>query len=581
MHRVRNIVPASIFITGAACLSLAAPARADWPSLPSRPSLPSPRSLPNPFSGGSSGDSSRTETAATATTGAAPIAVPVSLPPFCGRKFGGTRLEELNDSFNDHKKHDLDLFIAVNRTLCDPEAKPDARQAAGSMRAALIKEFGLSNADLNELPAVLSRTHQDGIVGFDRDLSSYGYGQRNDALAAPPLSQGSLLVQAFRYHPQKGFWIADSLGDKLSASAKLFLVHTCFKEHVKNRQNDPVLAACLDDMRTIDRAAIFREADAAKIRPDEKLGLKIFATEVMNHRAEIEKSVAERVQKDPAYKTIFVEIPGQVKKEWDAMAREHGDLLALTRTLEFASIGDSRRASQGCEQQVAPHMQKLIKGFKLPKDPHEMPDLSETPLGFVTVSAAHACALGSDGEWAGFAAPLGADLAAGMWLRGPRLSTIEAIFQRAGTLKFDERSKDLTSEIPRDGNRALDAFKTFGDTSGSSGVVAKADASGDKLAVSFRAEEMEQYECLNRVKTERWSYDSTTKTFGPVMACTKYKTLKVKLNPTPAVTLPSSLGAGIAPGRFMYFVTRGSAVPTHVWDSAKRSKLIALYGVQL
>lgn len=605
MHRVRTHISSSILrtgllrtglvtglMTGAAWLALLSgpigSARAQWPSIPSIPSPPPlPRALPKLPAGGDS--SSPSAGARTDSQAAAPAAAPApraaGLPPFCGRTYGAWSLSDLQRNFEDPKEHDLALLLAAHRSLCDPDAKPEVRQAAENIRVALIKEFGLSAADLKEMPQILSRRREDGIIGLDTGLVSYSggpLGDRGEALAAPPLAQGAMLVHAFEYHPQKGFWVADSLGDRLSATAQAFMVYRCLKSFTRSRPNDLMLAACLEDLRSLDRARVFKEADAAQIRPDERLGLKVFVSELIAQGAEVEKKLAERAKQDPAYKTVFFEVPAQVKKEWAALAKDHAELFTLTRELEFGGLSGSRRATEGCEAKVWPHLQKHIKAVELPKDVRELPDVAETPLGFVTVSAAYACARTSEEGWNGMASSLGASLTKGQWLRGPRLATIETLLQRGGTLKFDDRSKDLSKDLLRDGYRAFGAFDISGDSTGESAVVEKVEARGGQVSISFRAQEIEEFECLNRVKTDRWRFDTSTKEWGPVMACTKYRPLKVKLTPAAAVVIPSSLAAGIAAGRFISF-RRGtkSASPVYVWESAKRNKLIAMYGVSL
>lgn len=603
MHRVRAQRLSPFFAAGprtavstlATCLALQAgplpDAAAQWPSIPSPPSLPSAPSLPRSLSGGAQGGGSAASDrapAAAAPAAAAPAAPAASaapaagLPGFCGRKYGGWSLSDLQRNFDDPKEHDLSFFIGIHRTLCDPDAKPEARQAAERMRAALIQEFGLSAADLKELPAVLARRIDEGPIGLDKMLTGYSGSARNErgeALTAPPVAQGSLVVQAFMYHPQQGFWIADALGDRLSATAQAFLAHTCLRASTGTSPNDLLLAACLPDLRSLDRERVFREADAAQLRADERLGLKIFMAQLLKRRDALEKELAERAQKDPAYRTLFVEVPAEVKKEWAGLAQGHSELFALARSLEFGALSGSRQATAGCEAKVAPFLQQHLKSLALPKDAHELPDIAETPLGFVTASAAHACARSSDGEWAGFSTAFGGSLATGQWLRGPRLAIVETLIARAGSIKFDDRGKDLAKDVPRDGNRALDAFKAYGSPSSETGVVEKVDKRGDEAVVSFRVEEIEEFECLNRVKTDRWHFDAARRELAPVMACTKYKPLKVKLPRREPITMPASLSAGIAPGRYLHFVRGQKSAPLHVWDSPKRTRLVALYGV--
>ena len=99
------------------------------------------------------------------------------------------------------------------------------------------------------------------------------------------------------------------------------------------------------------------------------------------------------------------------------------------------------------------------------------------------------------------------------------------------------------------------------------------------LVLGYSGDNDPVFECLSRVKTDRWHFDAARKELAPVMACTKYKPLKVKLPRREPITLPASLAAGVAPGRFMQFVRGPRSAPLYVWDSPKRIRLVALYGV--
>jgi hypothetical protein len=497
------------------------------------------------------------------------------MPAFCESPSGdGASLAQLEEEFNDPKeRHTFDFFLKLHWSMCKSEPKPGMPAAAMKMRETIMRELGFTEADMKDLRATVAMSYRNGPIGFDESFTTGG----NDlagALAANPLAQQGTISYAYRYHPMYGLWLADALGDRLSEFGRAALVQACLKG-----KKDLFIAACLDDARHLDRKKLWRELDDPAFKPDIRLSLKFWFVGFTKQIAAEEQALAARAKQDGAYKTVFVDVPGATTKEWAAFYKANPQLVALTRELEFGSLSGSRKATSGCEAKVTPHLAKHLKAIKPDPEPQIRLGSADTPSGWVTNAAAFYCAKATDGAWAGLQYYFGEELLHGMWLRGPRTATVEKLLARAPDLEFDDRSRKLDDDMPRDAYRATSAFGVGPSGRGDHGVVAKVTPKGDQVAIAFADGEMDELTCEKQVKTERWYYDRSKGEFGPVYQCVKFGSRRVKTKNEPTV-FAKAMMTGIAPGRFVQFTRDDKlSVPAHVWDSEKRTKLLVAYGI--
>jgi hypothetical protein len=493
---------------------------------------------------------------------------PAGLPAFCPRpRSSGPHMEQLQERFADvEDRLSFDFFRELHVSMCNPD-KPEWVAPGMQMRAAIMKELRLTDADVAEIKVAVGMDFREGTIGFD--WTPPGSAGAKGLLTADPMEQARAVAGAFSYHPMRGFWIADALGDRMTELARARLVRGCL------RADDLILAACLADAHALNRDRLWKELQDPVFKPDVRLDIKFSFLALQRQVAAKDKELAARAAEDPAWKTVYTDVPKAEAKAWAAVDPA---LLALARELDFAGLEDSRKAMAGCQEKVQPFLTKLVKGLQV-KD-QSLVDPAGTPTGYATLAAVYSCARNGDNDWAGWSSQVGHYLTAGAWRRGPRTGTVEMLLAQAGNLKFDKKGVDLSDGMPRDGHRALEAFNVSDGNEGERAIVKKVTPRGATALITFVDGEMDVLTCDKWAKTGTWTYDRKTGEIYPTERCVKFGSVKEKVT-IASISVPASLLAGIAPGRMLQFKRndKGQSAPILVWDSAQQKQLVAAFGV--
>jgi hypothetical protein len=352
------------------------------------------------------------------------------------------------------------------------------------------------------------------------------------------------------------------------------------------------------DYAHIDTAALDKELAGAPYNDY----ARTVATETLGYlkaeRKAYEAAVDKMTKGDADYADILREAPKKAFAEWDKVTSPWKAELARSNAFERLLSNPSRKVLKGCATDLQKDAEKLIKSYKSTDYNDLRQKIAGDPIASLLLSRLAVCDAAD--KVVGQSGALKDLLSRGRDLRGPRSMAYYAIvdaiadatkdrprlllantnfYQKAGGLiRIYERELDFTGAAPTDPDKAEDK-----------GVIKAVTKVADGLQIVFKTEKLSwpDYACTDIVSHPmKIESDGTIRYYQncKALGTTSYQ----DITPHPIV-VAASLGAGLAPGAFVVFVTTSGkakngddlAIVVYAKKSMKDKKLASFFGFGL
>lgn len=342
-------------------------------------------------------------------------------------------------------------------------------------------------------------------------------------------------------------FLADELEPVLTETGRMGYVERCMR-------SDDVgeWAICHEDVLKFDPAKVAAEIRGAKNRS------AFERTAVRLQMAFLRPKVAERIaavnklkKKDPGYAKLF-QVAAEARKAWKP-GREFSD---IALAMADAKATNSRSAFAGCLDKTWGAFSKAVAaavpakrfGEIVPSQTRSFMEKAASvaldhPAVYLSAYAFIRCAQGSDVKEDVLMRTLGSEMAWRPGLRGPRTAAHTAAL--AANIQLDDRdakigfpSTNHTEEFPR----------ATGWNGGGQGVVAKVDASGDKVTIGFAKQMATYQECTHWKRTHRIDRIDQNGQIHYEEYCTKSRTKRYNKASQPQ-TVAARYAARVAKGK--------------------------------
>jgi hypothetical protein len=375
----------------------------------------------------SSGVSSSSGSTASGGAKGTPLAEPGELsgeadrPSYCGkRNHGRRRPSELKEDFDDPLKRTTERFIiGLHEGLCAKDEDPADRSTLEGMRVEVMRDLGLSEADLSDVGALL-----------DVDLGKGGYPSLRFNEGAPAEAPYEMQIAQLARVSHDFYavrWRADMYGEALTEVARSWWLMTCLNE-VLNTTNPAAgavaYAGCGEDLRRLDRVKLWNELAAAQ--PGFRLAAKL---DVL-HAERTARALEAKLAKKPALAKRALELPKKTFETWRKLEAANAKVFAAAREAELKWIAldkDDDPSTEACDAALAGPFAQLARTAKANHGNAEL-DLGKSELSYVIGVGMRACLATRKDEGAR-AAAIGGDLAKASWKRGPRTALIEVLIK--------------------------------------------------------------------------------------------------------------------------------------------------------
>lgn len=488
---------------------------------------------------------------------------------YCGRgSYGKETAKNLHAWFDDADKgrHELHFIVKLHRALCSPDTAPADRNEIASMRATVLAELGLTDADTRDLPKLLDATTEDTPPNYIE------YGERPSVKGEAHAASTDAIAQMYALHATNGFyarrWLIDAWGDTLTESARALYVHSCLgdaSEKSSAAEKALAYAWCSDDAKHLDRAKLAREV--ASLPPEVRFVAKLQAGRLALEIAAFERALG----KDPALAKIAIDQPRKIADDWRAFAKANAALVERVRAIELAWIDHHDESPADCRAALAGDWKRTVTAAKVEK-------ASAPSLGIAASSRASylasvgmvRCTRNLPG-YAGLASMVSESLDRGPLARGPRTEAFEAaVVELAKTSKQEPH-------VPR--MEAVDlSFLPIAQSNGHTArfwahTVASMERHGDKIKFKFKKEKVDYAVCTREAPTGNWILHDNK--LEREMHCVSLRSESTMEEVDP-VELPADLTSWVKPGNAI--VIGANDFPIEIWSDVHQTKLIGLYG---
>lgn len=379
-------------------------------------------------------------------------------------------------------------------------------------------------------------------------------------------------------------YLADALGAKLTETGRLGYVRDC----LRTRENPVQWAMCQGDVERLDAKKIAAELRANAVYDGgSKIIIRIELAELAPKLGEHAARIKALAGKDPAYGKIF-ELAAATRKDWDGRVASDAALLALVAEMDDGRVTRSRKAFADCDARtwsawkaaVATVPAKKYEGLKDDRangksflDGAFAPILGNPEAYLASVAMVTCWQEGQteDSKRDVLVRNLGDALARWPGYRGARTATETAVYS-AG-LEFDDRDTKL--EYPQvDRPFASNSYTTGG---GGAGVVAKMEAKGDRVTVTFKKQLVKQVQCAQARQTNRVTMIRPDGSLIYETVCVRNETVIVDKADDPQ-TVKARYVDGLKPGMF---VTCTEDVAVAAWAQPGAATPTMVFGVAL
>jgi hypothetical protein len=340
-------------------------------------------------------------------------------------------------------------------------------------------------------------------------------------------------------------------------------------------------ALCGAELRRLDRAALDRELEAAKVAPAARTEARLALRRIDTVAAGLDRYLAPRIERDPKLAAFYYKVPDRAFSLGEKANREGAEYIAAARDLEArAAKGPAQVA--GCFEPLRALVLSRLKKARvatLDKIRYEL----RGPVGYQLSRALESCA-SFDGQRL-LAQLVNAQLAGADDYRGPRTMVYWFLRDHLEKLGVDRTALPVPIEelerarvaIPRAPVRSAAGAPPHE----FSGLVKQATEQSGAVRIEFQtlSRKVEQQVCEDTSKVHSIRADGTIVYHKK---CGTPKMVTERLTPDP-VLVAREHAAAIAPGRAvqMFCEIAGAprrCVPVAVWKDKNRTALAAALG---
>jgi hypothetical protein len=424
-----------------------------------------------------------------------------------------------------------DAIPEIVRMLCTPEGNRHLDQVEAA-RQRWNKDLGLTDDDWADVAAwTAAGTGSASSVKVPN-------GQAWSALG--PLDQYALILAAENDTAHGDVhYLADALGDHLSAAGRLAYAQLCVKS-----ENPTVWAACAPDLAALDAAKLAAEirADRSHTGP-ERMTVRAAAYDLQAALADHAEKVKALFAKDATWSKVF-ELAAQARDAWIAHPPD-AELLATVAAMDDARVTDSNKTYAGCDDRTWAAFAKAVGAIPAAKFAAVKPDASgfmsgAAPVvlddrdGYLAADALYTCAA-RDKERDAFIRLLGEAAVRWPGFRGPRSAALTAI--QTANLQLDARSE--TIRLPQLYRGWFANSESIG--GGGRGKVSAVKRDGDKAVVSFEKKLRTEEVCTDWKDTDHVVGISPSGALIYDYVCLKRGTITVNDAPQPQTVASRSV----------------------------------------
>jgi len=257
-------------------------------------------------------------------------------PAWCKDADAGT--PDMSDLGSNDTRRVLHAFVAAE---CSPTPEVEAHRAEiEKARAAWSKKLGLSEADWADVAAYV-KAHDDYSIRGDISTT--------DLSALTPLDQYLMINKAIGdiQGPLDAIYTADIFEPNLSEAGRLALIEDCLKD---STGHEVMWAVCQDDIAHFDAWKLVDQVRGdTKHGGDLRMKVRMAAYQLPAKLKEHVEAVAALRKEDDGWSKAF-DIAAKARVEWTSTAAKETKLLALVTKMESASLAQSRKLFEGCDQ---------------------------------------------------------------------------------------------------------------------------------------------------------------------------------------------------------------------------------------
>lgn len=391
---------------------------------------------------------------------------------------------------------------------------------------------------------------------------------------------------------QVGFWL-DADSDLDSELVRMYWLFGQTEQPDREKlggnsafDNRPLLqyAVASIDFGKLDWKAIEKELAGAPYRGSEFA--RAVASEsfhLLRWRRKLYEEAIDKLAKQASeYNAILREAPKQGFAQWDKVTAPWKAELARSLAFEKKLSSPSRKALQGCSNELMPDVQKLIKSYKKPEYAELVKALANDPIASLLLSRLAVCFAAEKVVGSGAFRDI---VQQGRAFRGPRTMAYYAVIDALtealedrpklllGHSNFVYRSQGLTDVYRNDFSYSGAAPRNPKET-GTKGIVKEVKKGSDGLTVVFKTQKLKypEYDCVPtnrpiRIRSDGGiDYEHNCRATG--------RMLSQDVTPAP-ITISPLLATGVKPGA--YVVAHGNVV-VYVAKKAEDKKILTFFG---